>query len=84
MVTNKIMNPERLKKIKGNGEILASRLTCSSFSSSLTTSLSQQASDSFPRQRLTEVNPCPASLVFGWVTSEYTTFCQKQGPKILF
>ena len=28
VVTSKILNPERLKKIKGNREKLASRLTC--------------------------------------------------------
>ena len=56
-------NPERLKKVEGNGETLASRLTCSSFSSSLATSLSPQASDSFPRKYFTEVKPCPAELV---------------------
>ena len=72
-----IVNPERLKKVKGNGETLASRLTCSSFSRSLATSLSPQASDSFPREYFTEVRHRPAELVFGWGTSKYTTCCQK-------
>ena len=27
-ITSKVLNSERLKKIKGNREILASRLTC--------------------------------------------------------
>ena len=38
MVTSKILNPERLKKIKGNRDTLASRVTSQSFSSSLATS----------------------------------------------
>ena len=42
MVTCKILNPERLKKVKGNQDTLALRVTCYSFSSSLlcTSSLS--------------------------------------------
>ena len=78
MVTSNILNQERSKKIKGNGETLVLTLTSWSFSSSLATSLSPQASDSFPRQMFTEVIPCPAGLVFGWVTSKYTPFCRKQ------
>ena len=78
MVTSKILKPERLKKMKGNGETLASRLTCWAFSSSPATSLSSKASDSFPKQMFNEVKPCAAGLVFGWVTSKYTTFCKKQ------
>ena len=78
MVTSKILNPERWGKIKENRETLASSLTRLSFSSSLATSSSPQASGSSSRQKFTEVNPCPAGLVFRWVTSKYATFCQKQ------
>ena len=47
------------------------------FSSSLKL-LYHHKPDTFPRQNLTAVKPSLAGLVFEWVSSKYTTFCERK------
>ena len=69
---SKILNPERLKKIKGNRETFgfkADMLIIYNFF--LTTSLRY---DSYGKPMFTEVKTCSVGLVSKWVTSEIYHF----------
>ena len=82
---SRVLNAERLKKIKANRETFsfkADKLTIYNFF--FTTSLIKRvfgASDSFPKPIYIEVKPFPAGLVTGWETSKDANCCQEHTTK---
>ena len=76
VVASEILNPERLKKIKGNRQTWTSRLQFRLYF--ILFFLPQRRVHT---QKFSEVKPCLAELVSGWAIATYTTLCQKRGTK---